>query len=140
MSSIWTRKIHLNRNWLILNFLGPETDIMGQFLVPETDRMCQFLDPETDKTCNFLVPETYRTWQFLGPETDIMGERYYIKHRDIGCKVLGKNQIFFFFQNQFWMNQLSLISISSTTEFDKLSKIIFFCRTCEGLTTAQNLW
>ena len=49
MSSIGTRKIKIN-------FLGPETDIMGQFMGPETDRMCQF----------------------LGQETDIMGERYYI--------------------------------------------------------------
>ena len=57
MSSIATRKIHFNRNWLILKFLNPETDIMGEFLGPETDRMCQF----------------------LGPKTGIMGERCYIQ-------------------------------------------------------------
>jgi hypothetical protein len=37
-------------------FLGSETDIMGQFLDPETDVMVQF----------------------LAPEIVIMGERYYI--------------------------------------------------------------
>ena len=41
MSSIGTRKIKIN-------FLGPETDRMGQFMGPETDRMCQFMAPETD--------------------------------------------------------------------------------------------
>jgi hypothetical protein len=47
MSSIGTRKIHLNQNLLILNFLDPDTVIMGQFLGLERERMCQFLGTET---------------------------------------------------------------------------------------------
>ena len=47
MSSIETRKIHLNIIFFpFYEFLAPETDIMVQFLEPEMDVMVQFLAPE----------------------------------------------------------------------------------------------
>ena len=50
MSSIETRKIHLNRIFLpFYEFLGPETDIMVQFLDPETDVMVQLLAPRNSE-------------------------------------------------------------------------------------------
>jgi hypothetical protein len=64
MSPIETRKIHLNRNWLILKSLGPGTV-----------KICQFPGPETDNMC-----------QFLGLEINSIGKRYYIGYTQVWFK------------------------------------------------------